>query len=169
MDTIPQTPFLDSLEKKYRYRSSWGNLVITIIVCGVIGFFLGLLAFSEKSLWLGLLAFFMLLVFLLGIYMAIVAIWGHLELKLTNDGIYIPNTWRWDSYIFIPYSGVTLVQLFKVQANTFLQLSVGKKKYALVLAWFPHKGDFLEIVETVCNRLPDLVRIDPHLLPKGSK
>jgi len=153
MKPFSEAPDFGWNEKQYSYRFSWYYTCVALLAGGLFTYMFVGLAYAKNKPWDWAFAMLFFAIFLLGIQVAIVNIFGKLKLIITRDEIYIPLTWKWGSYTCIPFSEVRKIELINTKGNIFLQLMVGRKKYAITNTWFPSKGDFQEIVEIVQKRV----------------
>ena len=154
METFPQTPGSEHIQKQYPYRYSWSSILLIMLVGGSMTLVFVWKAFSEKKASDWFFALFSFAMLFISIWLIVVNVLGKLTVKITQTGIYLPSIWNWKSSIYIPFSAISNVELFKVQGNIYLRISAGKKKYSIVHRWFPHKEDFQEIMEIAQKQLP---------------
>lgn len=163
MSSIQQSASRDTIEKQYSYHNVWSQTIIVLIAGGPGTFGMIWLAVTKHMNWLWLLVLLFLLLFFLGIWIAILNVHGKLHFMLSKEGIYIPLVWKSDNHTFIPFSEISGVEFLELQGNNIaFQVSVGTKKYAIPKSYFPLNNDFQEIVEFIQKRLPSHLWQNPR-------
>ncbi len=154
MDAPPQT--LDSPIKEYPYRYSWFGIFMILFGCGLIAWVAGREALFTRNILTSLTAAAFAILFLLGLYQLVVNLVANLKLKVTSAGLYLPSIWRWNHPDFIPFASITKVEVSRTRISGLLLLYVGKHSYSVTQTSLPREGHFLELVDILHARLPDV-------------
>ena len=90
--------------------------------------------------------------FLLGLFVTVINIWGNRKFILTRDNIYLPSIWKSKTYTLIPFSEIDKAVLTDVQGNVILRLFFDGKEYSITHSWLPSIDSFNEILQIVNER-----------------
>ena|SRR6266496_3541535 len=149
-------PTVESIEKEYPYRYRWSSTLLVIIACGVGAPGMAWLAIFGKGLlrwfwWFG--SIFMLFLFLYGLYIAVINLFGNRRLIITRDSIYLPSIWKSEKYTLIPFAKVDKATLINLQGSAILRLFVDGNEYSIIHSWLPSLSSFTEILQMVNERI----------------
>ena len=140
------------IEKEYPYRYKWSSTLSLIIICGLGAFGLAWLALNSSWFWwLG--SAFVFLLFLSGLYIAIINLFGNRRLILTKESIHLPSVWKSEKYTIIRFSDIKEIGLLTIQGTVILQLKTNIKTYEIVNTWLPSMDAFNEILDLTQERV----------------
>ena len=152
MKTNVEAPNLGLIEKEYPYRYKWSS-TIGVLITGGLGAFGGAwFATLDNKVWWWLLSIFFVFLFLLGLFVTVINIWGNRKFILTRDNIYLPSIWKSKTYTLIPFSEIDKAILTDVQGNVILRLFFDGKEYSITHSWLPSIDSFNEILQIVNER-----------------